>query len=270
MRGIAAASNSASLSAAVESIADGLTIESVYVAMLAFELPPNPSESNPDPPKGDPALLAALRALYDLTEVVGDEPKEEPQAERSVSASLGLPRPQERGPRHPPPPEGPLASVRLQSRRPPYAIIVLTSTTDFAAQMGAPLTDELDPAEQEYVGEELYLAFERLLKDGFGLAKTLPPVYWGPEVKRWAAATTIIDQAEGEGQGEDGTACWPEVGVAIAGDHMTPPASAASAEAAGCIENALGSGLAAAEAILRAVLAGVEPEAEEGEGTPKL
>jgi hypothetical protein len=52
---------------------------------------------------------------------------------------------------------------------------------------------------------------------------------------------------------------------------MTPPASAASAESAGCIEHALGSGLEAAEAILRAALAGVEPKLADGEeGRPKL
>jgi len=63
LRQIAEASGDAALSARVETIADGLTIESAYVAMLAWEVPPHPSESNPDPPKADAALSAALRSL---------------------------------------------------------------------------------------------------------------------------------------------------------------------------------------------------------------
>jgi hypothetical protein len=156
--------------------------------------------------------------------------------------------------------------------------------------MGAPLTEELDPAEQEYVGGELYQAFESLLQDGFGLPsdQPLPPPDWGPIVHRWGAATTKIATDEqqqpiganataAEGRQEEdsaaaGAAIWPAVGVAVAGDFLTPPASAASAEAAGCIENALGSGLEAAEAILRAVLADVEPKLPVGgsDASPKL
>ena len=273
---LAVASKDPTLSARVERIADSLTIESVYIAVVAWKLPdPQLSETGASGRATHPnaALDTALASLYDLTEVVGSDIGDirgTDQLERPPAH--GVPRPRERGPRHPPPPTGPLGSIRVQSRRPPYAIVVLTSTAEFAAQMGTPLTEDLDPAEQECVGLELYVAFENLLRDSFGriAQRPLPPPEWGPVVHRWAAATTKIESATvaevDGGQKIEGAVVFPEAGVAVAGDFLTPPASAASAEAAGCIENALGSGLEAAEAILRAALADVEPGDRQTQG----
>ena len=110
-----------------------------------------------------------------------------------------------------------VAQVR-QSLGPPYSVVVLQSTAEFADLMGPPLTDELDPAEQEYVAGELYPAFERLLKEGFGVAAALPAPSWGPAVHRWEAATTNIEQHERPPSQQ----AFPEARVAFAGDWLSP------------------------------------------------
>jgi len=147
-----------------------------------------------------------------------------------------------------------VAQVR-QSLGPPYAVVVLQSTAEFADLMGPPLQDELDPAEQEYVAGELYPAFERLLKEGFGVAAALPAPSWGPAVHRWEAATTNIEQLERPPSQQ----AFPEARVAFAGDWLSPE----EGETYACVETALGSGLAAAEQILRA-------EAEEAEASGRV
>lgn len=142
-----------------------------------------------------------------------------------------------------------LAKVVRQSLGPQWAVVLLHSTSEFteknlqtigsksaAAQHLSEAVVSSGVASEKEIQDEIWSAFTRFL-GGTDLEK---PTF-GPHLHRWSAAFS-------EGQAPtDAAAAWlvPEAQMVMAGDFIAPPY--------GCVESALKSGIAAGEAIVKAI-----------------